>query len=262
MNNNPLGIIDSGVGGLSIASVIAKKLPNESIIYLGDSASCPYGEKTPEQIYELSKKMVDYLLRKNIKLLLIACNTITVSAIDRLRKDYPQLPIVGIVPVLKTASEKTKSGRIGIFSTNATADSQYQRDLVNRFARDKEVLSLGSSDLVPMIEKLDFGNIDAVLKRDLEDFQSFRIDTLALGCSHFPLIRERIQKLLPKVLILDSSGAVTRQVKRILEHNNILSQDLNPVYNFYTTGERNALEYFVKRLFDKGSVGRVSLNEF
>ena len=250
MDRAPIGIIDSGVGGLSIASAIAEKLPNESIVYLGDCANCPYGDKTPQEIYELSKRMIDFLLTKNVKLVVIACNTITVLAIDILRKEYPGLPIVGIVPILKTAAEKTKSGRIGIFSTDATANSQYLRDLVNRFARDKEVLSVGSSVLVPLIEKLDFGGIDEILKRELDEFQSFRIDTLALGCSHFPLIRDRIQKVLPGVLVLDSSEAVSRQVERILEHNGILSKENHSVYNFFTTGDPKILEYFINQQFE------------
>ena len=165
--NNPIGIIDSGVGGLSIASAIAKKLPKESIIYLADSKNCPYGDKSQEEIYKLSKRMVDYLVKKKIKLLVIACNTITILAIDKLRKDFPTLPIVGIVPVIKTAAERTKNGRIGIFSTKATSESQYQRDLINRFARESEVIPAGSSRLVGLIEDRNFDGISEILPQEL-----------------------------------------------------------------------------------------------
>jgi len=262
--NNPIGIIDSGVGGLSIASVLAKKLPQESIIYFADSANCPYGEKSQEQICKLSKRMVDYLMKKNIKLLVIACNTITVLAIDGLRKDFPGLPVVGIVPVIKTAAERTRNGRIGIFSTKATAKSQYQRDLINRFARDCEVISIGSSSLVSLIESCSFDRINKILAEELEVLKNVGIDTLVLGCSHFSLIKGNIQKILPNVLILDSAGAVTRQVKKILKANEILSEFNNSVYNFLTTGELGAIEYFINKEFGKNGYRpkRINLDGF
>ena len=261
---NPIGIIDSGVGGLSIASVLAKKLPKESIIYLADSKNCPYGDKSGEEVYKLSRKMVDYLVNKNIKLLVIACNTITILSIDRLRKDFPTLPVVGIVPVIKTAGERTRSGRIGIFSTKVTADSQYQRDLVNRFARESEVINIGSSGLVPLIENLSFDQIDEVLKEELAVLKDVGIDTLALGCSHFSLIKEQIKKVLPHVLILDSADAVTRQVGRILKANGILSETNDSVYNFLTTGDKQTMGYFINKEFGKNSSRprRIDLNGF
>ncbi len=255
----PIGIIDSGVGGLSIASVLIKKLPNESIIYLADSKNCPYGEKSKEEIYNLTKRMARFLLKSRIKLLVVACNTITVTCIDRLRQDYPNLPIVGIVPVLKTAAERTKNGKIGIFSTKATAKSLYQKDLIEKFASNCHVVNVGSSLLVPLIEKLDFESIDKLLKKELKPFKEAKIDTLALGCSHFPLIKVQIQKILPGVLILDSAGAVARQIQRILEHNKMLSNSGDASYNFYTTGSLETLKYFVSKLTNKAKLSRISL---
>lgn len=257
--NTPIGIIDSGVGGLSVASILIKNLPNESIIYFADSKNCPYGKKTTEEIYRLTQKMVNFLIEKNIKLLVVACNTITVTSIDRLRKDYPKLPIVGIVPVLKTASERTKNEKIGIFSTKVTAQSDYQNDLIEKFAKGCHVLNIGSSDLVPLIEKLDFEKIDEVLVNELKSFREAGIDTLALGCSHFPLIKDKIRKFLPGVLVLDSSEAVARQVKRILEHNRILSSSMNPSYNFYTTGNLDEFKYWVDKLTTKAKIEKISL---
>ncbi len=257
--NNPIGIIDSGVGGLSIVSSLIKSLPHEFIIYLADSKNCPYGEKSPREIYKLTKIMVDFLLKRDIKLLVIACNTITVTCIDELRKDYPNLPIVGIVPVVKTAVEKTKSKKIGIFSTSVTANSSYQKDLIEKYVKDCSVLNLGSSTLVSLIEKLDFKGIDMVLKKELLPFKDSNIDILALGCSHFPLIKDQIQKYLPEVLILDSSNAVSRQVQRILKQNKTLSNSTNPSYNFYTTGDLKALRYFAEKLTNKAKLSRISL---
>lgn len=257
--NNPIGIIDSGVGGLSIASSLIKNLPSESFIYLADSKNCPYGQKSKDEIYNLSKKMIDFTLLQKIKLLVIACNTITVTCVDKLRKDYPNLPIVGIVPVIKTAVEQTKNNKIGIFSTSVTANSSYQKDLIEKYAKDYSVLNLGSSTLVSLIEKLDFKAINQVLEKELVPFKNSNIDVLALGCSHFSLIKQQIQKYLPNVLILDSSQAVSRQVQRILEHNKLLSNSKNPSYNFYTTGDLKALGYFAERLTNKAKLSRISL---
>jgi len=259
MDNRPIGIIDSGVGGLSVVSSLLTILPHESFIYLADSKNTPYGNKSTEKIYSLTKKMVDFLLTKKIKLLVVACNTITITSISRLRQNYPDLPIVGIVPVIKTAAERTKNQKIGVFSTEVTAKSQYQKDLIDKFAMGYEVISLGSVDLVELIEKLDFKTIDKVLKKELQIFKDKNIDTLALGCSHFPLIQDRIQQTLPKVLILNSADAVCRQIARILDNNKIASSINNSSYTFYTTGDFETINYFVKKLTNKGEIERISL---
>lgn len=259
MHNNPIGIIDSGLGGLSLASSLISNFPNENFLYLGDSKNSPYGQKSREEIYRLTKKMIDFLINKEIKLLVIACNTITVSSIDDLRKDYPTIPIIGIVPVVKTAANISKNKRIGIFSTQVTANSGYQKELIEKFHNDCIVINIGSADLVKAIEDLDFEYIDKVLEEELGEFKSYNIDTLALGCSHFPLIKEKIQKHLPNVLILDSGVAVSHQVDRILKHNNLLSKSPNPSYNFYTTGKSEGMDYFVSKLTNKGKVTKISL---
>ncbi|MCL4354543.1 glutamate racemase, partial [Patescibacteria group bacterium] len=166
--NNPIGIIDSGIGGLSIASVLIKGLPKESFIYLADSKNCPYGVKNKDEIYRLTKKMVEFLVKKKIKLLVVACNTITVTSIDKLRKEFKEIPIVGIVPVIKTAREKTQNGKIGVFSTVATANSSYQKDLINKFTKGSTVINYGSSNLVSLIEKGNEKQINKLLKEELK----------------------------------------------------------------------------------------------
>jgi glutamate racemase len=257
--NEPIGIIDSGVGGLSIASVLIKKFPKESVIYLADSKNCPYGSKSDDEIYKLSKKMIGFLTTQRIKMLIIACNTITVTSIDNLRKDNPSMPIIGIVPVIKTAVDKTKNKKIGIFSTSVTAESKYQKKLIGKYTKGYSVINLGSSDLVPIIEKLDFKKVEKTLNKELLPFKKAGVDTLALGCSHFPLIKKYIQKILPNVLILDSSGAVCRQVEKILIKNQLLSKSVKPSYNFYTTGDLQAMSFLVYKLTNKAKLSRISL---
>lgn len=249
-NDQPIGVLDSGVGGLTIWKEIVALLPRESTLYIADSKNCPYGVKSPEKIFQLSKKLVKFLLDKNCKLIVIACNTITVTCIDRLRSEFRGIPIVGTVPVVKTAAEKSRSKRIGIFSTPVTANSQYQRDLINKFARECEVTSEGSYELVSFIEKgnMDKVELEKILKRELQVFLESYVDVLVLGCSHFPLVKKHIQKILgPRIQVLDSGGAVARQVKRILLANNKLSTEKKPTHEFNSTGDSEKFLEMVKK---------------
>jgi glutamate racemase len=177
----------------------------------------------------------------------------------KLRKDYPQIPIVGIVPVIKTAVKETKNGKIGVFSTVVTAKSKQQNDLIKEFAKGCKVTNTGSAKLVSLIEKLDFKAVNKILDQELGVFKTNKVDVLVLGCSHFSLIRDRIQKYLPKVLILDSGEAVVRQVRRILEHNKMLSNSGKASYNFYTTGSLETLNFFAGKLTNRAKLSRISL---
>lgn len=247
MNNNPIGIIDSGIGGLSVWQEIVKLLPHESTMYLADSKNLPYGEKSEAEVYALSKQLIPFLLEKKIKLVVIACNTITVSALEKLRKDFPDIPIVGTVPVVKTAAAVSKNKRIGILSTKRTAESTYQKELIQTFAADCTVTNLGTNELVPMVES---GYIDEEkLKHELEPLMQAEVDTVALGCTHFPFLRNELQEILEQgVQILDSGEAIARQVKRILEKEKVLSDAQMPEYIFYTTGEQKVFTEQVQRL--------------
>lgn len=249
MNRNPIGVIDSGIGGLSIFREIVKKLPNESFIYLADSKNCPYGSKSSKDIYKLSKRLVEFLVKKKAKLIVIACNTITVACIDKLRKDFPKVPIIGTVPVVKTASKMTRNGRIGILSTVQTARSKYQKDLIKKYTSGLQVLNLGTNALVRIIEE-GGGNkskINKILKKELKPFIEFKIDVLVLGCSHFPFLKKEISKILgKKVMILDSSGAIARQTKRILVLENLISEYNNSANTFLTTGDAREFNKKIK----------------
>lgn len=248
MNTNPIGIFDSGIGGLSILKEIKKLLPQESIVYFADSENCPYGGKEKEVIYTLAKARLSYLAEKGVKLIVIACNTVTVSCIEELRENFASIPIVGIVPVVKKASEESKSKKIGILSTSTTSKSEYQARLIQQYASDCEVVAVGTDELVPLIERgeTESQELDKVLRKTLKPFLSSGIDTLALGCSHFPLIKDKISHILGNdVLILDSGGAVARHVQRILSYENLESNDMRPFYEYVTSGD---LQQFKKAL--------------
>lgn len=250
MNNHPIGILDSGSGGFTIWKEIVKQLPNESTIYIADSKNCPYGSKTPEEIYPLAKRLVQFLLEKDVKLIVVACNTITVTSLGKLRAEFPQMPMIGIVPVIKTASGQTKNNTIGILSTSQTAKSQYQKNLIAQFAKGKTVVNVGTDELVPFIEE--GRDVDAVLKKVLEPFQKAGIDTLALGCSHYPIIKKQIQQeLSSNVTILDSSAAIARQVRRVLTNNQTLCSSHKPTHRFYTTGQILASNRVVQALIEE-----------
>jgi glutamate racemase len=256
MNNQPIGILDSGVGGLTVWKEISELLPQESTVYIGDSLNSPYGRYSADYIVKLSKKLINFLLDENVKLIVIACNTITVSCLDKLRREYPKVPIIGIVPVVKTAALVTKNHKIGILSTTNTATSEYQKNLIKQFATGCKVYSHGTDDLVPLIEKGEFsGNVmEKVLNKVLPQFKNEGVDTLALGCTHFPFIRQQIQGKLGKdVNLLDSGTAIARQVKRVLEKNNSMTQESKSKYEFFTTGTVENFEKVANTL-GKGTI--------
>lgn len=250
-NNQPIGILDSGMGGLTIWKEVVVQLPNESIIYIADSKNCPYGSKSEERIYELARKMISFLLTKNVKLIVIACNTISVSSLDRLRIAYPYIPIIGIVPVVKKAAEVSKNKRIGILTTTATSKSAYQKHLINEFAKDCCVTTVGTDRLVPLIERgeVDGWVMEKILRAELDPFIKTGVDAVALGCSHYPFLKSVMQQILTdNVLLLDSSKAVARQVKRVLENNHSVASLDSAQHTFYTSGDTDIFLQTTKKL--------------
>lgn len=174
-------------------------------------------------------------------MIVIACNTATTAGIDLYRKQFPEIPIIGVVPVIKTAQSLTKTNSFAVLSTSSTAKSAYQKNLIRIFASRCTVFSLGNSQLVAMIEegKKDTNEVRSLLERILKPLAKKNIDVLVLGCTHFPFLRFVIQDILgPGVAVLDSGDAVARHVKHILEQEQGLSDaGKQPVYSFFTTGD-------------------------
>lgn len=254
MDNRPIGILDSGVGGLSIWREIILQLPHESTIYVGDSKNCPYGNRSIEEIYRLTKPLLEVLVQKKCKLIVIACNTITVHCLNRLRQDFPNIPIVGTVPVVKKAAEETKNKKVGVLSTQATTKSLYQKKLIEQFANDCEVTIVGTDKLVPLVEKGEINGtrLTKILEQELQPFIKEGVDVVALGCSHFPFLKDIIQDILGKnVLLLDSAGAIARQVNRVLTNNNQQKAEGKPSYKFYTTGDVGNFSLVAEKLLRK-----------
>lgn len=257
MSNAPIGIIDSGLGGLTILKEIQLQLPHESLRYLGDTANCPYGPRSVENIYRLSHAMISALVEAGVKAVVIACNTISVTSIRQLRADFPDLPIVGTAPAIKPAAAVSINRRIGILSTVATANSPYQADLIAEFAADCQVLNLGTNELVPRIERGAFDTeIPSVLPEVLRPFQEAEVDALVLGCSHYPILREEIQAILgDRVTVLDSGAAIARQLFRVLVRQGIEAPtDSRPDHVITTTSESPTLHSIIERLGIKMTV--------
>ncbi len=255
MSNAPIGVIDSGVGGLTILKEIQRQLPDESFVYIGDTVNCPYGGRTPDDIYRLSANLIRRLRAMGAKLVVIACNTISVTCIRQLRADFPGLPIVGTVPAVKTAAQISRARRIGVLSTVVTAESDFQARLIDECANGCEVVNLGTNELVPRIERGAWQTeLPQILPSLLEPFRTAGVDALVLGCSHYPLLKQEIQSVLgPGVTLVDSASGIARQVRRVLEEHGLLTAGGTPTYRFITTAESPALP----RVLDRLGIGKL-----
>lgn len=249
MNSNPIGIFDSGVGGTSIWKEIQKLLPNERTIYLADSKNAPYGEKSREQILELSIKNTELLLGKGSKIIVVACNTATTNAIDFLRKNY-DVPFIGIEPAIKPAALQSKSKSVGILATKGTLSSSLFHSTSENHATGIKIIEKEGTGLVPLIEsgKADSDETKALLRTYLKPMLEKGIDYLVLGCTHYPYLIPVLKEMLPAtVQIIDSGEAVARQTKAVLVKNDILNKSRNNGgHEFYSNLDPSVLESFVE----------------
>ncbi|KAF2082919.1 glutamate racemase [Flavobacterium sharifuzzamanii] len=243
INNNPIGVFDSGIGGTSIWSAIHELLPNEKTIYLADNKNAPYGQRSKEEIVALSKKNVEFLLENNCKLIVVACNTATTNAIVELRADY-DVPFVGIEPAIKPAANNSKTQVIGILATKGTLNSELFNKTAEMFHNTKIIEQVGHG-LVQLIEdgNLYSPEMTQLLESYLQPMIEANIDYLVLGCSHYPYLIPQIKKILPDhIKIIDSGEAVARQTKNLLKEKVGFSEstDTDPV--FYVNSNPKVLE--------------------
>lgn len=218
-NNNPIGLFDSGIGGTSIWKEIHQLLPNENTIYLADSKNAPYGQKSKDEIIELSFKNTDFLLNQNCKLIVVACNTATTNAIKELRDKY-DVPFIGIEPAIKPAATNSQTQKIGILATKGTLNSELFHKNVEKF-QDITIIEQIGYNLVTLIEngEMNSPEMTKLLKEYLSPMIEQNIDYLVLGCTHYPYLIPQIKKIIPQnIKIIDSGDAVARQTKSILEN--------------------------------------------
>lgn len=239
MDNRPIGLLDSGVGGFSVVKKVIEKLPNESTIFIGDSANMPYGDKTQEEVIELTRRSVKFLLSKNVKLIIFACNTATAAAMPTLQKEVDQ-QIIGVIQSGSLAAAKTsKNKKIAVAATPVTINSHaYQKEIKYRDPAAK-VTEVATPELAPLIEaQKDYAtNLEAV-KESLAPLKNKNFDTFVLGCTHYPIIQEEFAQVLGKdVQIVDPADQVAQYTYNVLKRDNLFSDNQNVVHDYYTTGD-------------------------
>lgn len=250
--SSPIGVFDSGVGGLSVWRELVKVMPNEDIIYVADSANCPYGNKSQEEVIALSNRIVSFLVNQGCKLVVVACNTATAAAIDYLRQHY-SIPFVGMEPAVKPAALSSKTGVVGILATAGTFKGRLFNETKERFASDVKVIEQVGEGLVDTVEN---GATDSVKTKQL--LQSYiqpmldaGVDHLVLGCTHYPFLIPQIKEITKgRVVILDPAPAVAKHTKHLLEDNGLDSKakEKIPSYSFYSTGNTTTLEKMLEKL--------------
>ena len=233
-----IGVFDSGIGGLTVLKEIRKVLPNEKIFYFGDTARVPYGEKTKELITRYSKEIVEFLLDKEVSAIVVACNTATALALEELKKTF-KIPIVGVIKAgAKTAINTTKSGNIGVIGTKATVNSKRYEEEIKKLSENVKVVAKACPLFVPAVEEgiLDGKLVDQIIKTYLDDFEK-EIDTLILGCTHYPLLKSAIGKIYTNLNIVDPARETALDLKEILEEKNLLKNDAtkNREVKYYVT---------------------------
>ena len=252
INNNPIGLFDSGIGGTSIWREINELLPNQNTIYLADSKNAPYGQKSKEEIIALSIKNTEFLLEQNCKIIVVACNTATTNAIKELRAKY-KVPFIGIEPAIKPAALNSKTHTIGILATKGTLNSELFHETSRKFQDIKIIEQIGYN-LVPLIEngEINSAEMNSLLHQYLKPMVEANIDYLVLGCSHYPYLIPQIKKILPKrIKIIDSGEAVARQTKKVLEENNTLNlSNKKGETIFYTNSDSKVLKTILNGNFE------------
>lgn len=243
MKDKAIGILDSGFGGLTVVKEIFRQLPNEKVIYFGDTARCPYGPRDPNEVKKFTLEIIDFLLKFDVKMVIIACNTATAAALDEV-KELVSVPVIGVIqPGSLAAIKKTKTGKIGVIGTEGTIKSgAYERTLKN-INPSLSIASLACPSLVPIVESgnLDEKTIRAAVRDALTPILDKEMDSLILGCTHYPLISDYIQEIMGEdVYLLSSAEETAREASAILHYHNIMSEpNSNPEHYFFTTGDEN-----------------------
>lgn len=247
----PIGIFDSGLGGLSVAREIHRLLPAERLLYVADTAYCPYGGRPPEIIRERTLRIGRFLLDHGAKALVVACNSASGAALEALRAST-DTPVVGMEPAVKPAAESTRNGRVGVMATAATLRAERFERLMENHARHVRVVAQPCPGLVELVERgITSGEeVRAVLAPLLEPFRASGVDTVVLGCTHYPFLRTAIGELLgPGVVLIDTGSAVARQTRRVLAERRLLRERGEGTLRLFTTGDPHRVEPAARRLW-------------
>jgi len=249
MSSSPIGFFDSGIGGISLWKAVKKILPSENSIYLSDSKNCPYGLKPKNIIEQICIKNTEFLIDKGCKMIIVACNTATTNSISILRNKY-KIPFIGIEPAIKPAALKSKTNKIGILATKGTLTSDLFGQTSSDYVSNINLITKDGEGLVKLIENGNFSGkeIETLLKKYLDPMIYYGIDQLVLGCTHYPLVKKSIKKIINQsISIVDCNDAVAIQTKKVLIENDILNDNIknNLSHIFYNSGNSN---FILKKL--------------
>jgi len=253
MDKRPIGVLDSGVGGLSVWRELLKSLPYEDVIYFADTANCPYGPKSQLEIIKIVDKIVRFLVSHDVKLIIVACNTATAAAIDYLRLHH-DIPFIGMEPAVKPAALNTKTKSIAVLATEGTFNGKLYLETSKKYASDVDLYIKVGDKLVEIVEndKINNPETEAHLKDLMVPLVQKNIDHLVLGCTHYPFLTDALKKVLPAhITIIDPAPAVVKQTVKVLSENNLLSENNTASYNFYTSGNDKILKDFIFRITEK-----------
>jgi glutamate racemase len=264
-----IGIFDSGIGGLTVTKEIIKQLPNENIVYLGDTARVPYGNKSSDTIKKFSLEIANFLLQKNIKLLVIACNTASSFALSYLKQKI-NIPIIGVIePGASAAAKITKNKKIGIIGTKGTINSQSYQNTLKKIDSSFQIFEKDCPLFVPLVEEGWIQKEVSYMIADeyLKNLKKHKIDTLILGCTHYPILKNVISTIMGNdVNIIDSAIETAKKVKEILEQKLLLANDSpsnSTNYEFYVSDDSEKFKEFAIKILDQNvkKVEKISLHQ-
>lgn len=256
-----IGVFDSGIGGLSVLREIHRLCPDQSTLYIADQKHIPYGQKAKEELWQYCNSIAQYLLKRGASIIVVACNTATAAAIDQLRTSYPNVPFVGMEPALKPAAQLTKSGKVGVLATAGTFKSQRYTQLMKRFAADVKFFENACVGLVEQIESgaLNTPRTQEMLQDFINPMLENGIDTLILGCTHYPFVQPLIHSIVGEDLeIINPAPAVAAQVGRLVNKSNQHSQKLSHTvrHEYATSGPLTEMIALINRLENDVALGK------
>lgn len=263
----PIGVFDSGVGGLTVVREIMRQIPNESICYFGDTARVPYGSKSKETITRFSRQIVRFLKTHQVKTIVIACNTASAYALDELEKEL-DIPIIGVVrPGAAVAAKVSKNGKIGVIGTAATIGSQIYTDYIKEINRNVTIYGKACPLFVPLVEEglLQDPVTDEIAKRYLAELIDIGIDTLIMGCTHYPLIRSTIGRVIGEnVTLVNPAYETARELKKMLEERALLNPEEPKLgsnqYQFYVSDGAEKFKQFANSIIKYGILSAKTVN--
>lgn len=251
--NRPIGIFDSGLGGLSVWQALYDVLPYESLTYLGDGARCPYGSRSREEVRQFTEEAVERLLSEGCKMIVVACNTATAVAIKGLREKYPTIPFVGLEPAVKPAALSTNTGVIGVLATERSLQGDHFRQAEAKYGGEVKILKGVGEGFVEAVESNEehTAETEALVRKAVQPLVDGGADKIVLGCTHYPFLREVIERIAGNgVDIVDSSEAVARRVRTLLDENGIRAEEgAVAEYNFLTFADEEYAEKLRKKAF-------------